>query len=179
MAITKARKDEIVDQYRDWLSNSRAIILTEYSGITMKGLDELRHNLREVGGEFHIVKNTLVRLVLDEAGYPINEALFEGNTAIGVAFEDAPATAKTIADFAKTSTFVNIKGGYLSKGLIDAEGVTALADLPPLPIMRAMLLGTISAPASKLVRVLAEPGRQIAAVVKAYADQEPAAQAAS
>ena len=81
-------------------------------------------------------------------------------------------------DFAKESNFVKIKGGYLEKQVMTAQGVTALADLPPLPVMRATLLGTILAPASQLVRTLAEPGRQVAAVLKAYADREAAPEAA-
>ena len=82
--------------------------------------------------------------------------------------------AKVIKDFARTSEFVKIKGGYLEKNLISAAEVMALADLPPLPVLRAQLLGTIMAPASKLVRTLAEPARQLAAVIKAYADKDAA-----
>ena len=91
---------------------------------------------------------------------------------------DAPETAKVLSDFARTSEFVKIKGGYLNRSPITAEEVKALADLPPLPVMRAQLLGVISAPASKLVRTLAEPARQVAAVLKSYADKDSAPAAA-
>jgi large subunit ribosomal protein L10 len=177
LAITKERKNEMVGQYAEWVKQSRALIITEYTGLPMKQMDALRSKMREAGGEFHVVKNTLGQLAFKEAGLPMPENYFEGSTAIGFAFEDAPQLAKAMTDFARTSDFVKIKGGYLGDVAITPEQIKALADLPPLPVMRSMLLGTILAPASKLVRTLAEPGRMIAAVVKAYADKDSAAEA--
>ena len=98
--------------------------------------------------------------------------IFLGSTAVAFGFEDAPATAKVLSDFAKDKDALKIKGGFLGSQLINSSSVTALADLPPLPIMRGMLLGTILAPATQLARILAEPGRQVAAVIKAYADKD-------
>jgi large subunit ribosomal protein L10 len=174
LAITKERKNNMVVQYAEWVKQSRALIITEYTGLPMKQMDALRNKMREAGGEFHVVKNTLGKLAFDEAGLPLPEHYFEGSTAIGFAFEDAPQLAKAITDFARTSDFVKIKGGYLGDVAISTDQIKALADLPPLPVMRAKLLGTILAPASQLARTLAEPGRQIAAVVKAYADKDSA-----
>ena len=178
MAISKERKNELIDQYQEWIGRSKVIILVEYTGLSMKDLDEVREKLRETGGEFHIVKNTLGQLAFQQAGLTLPENFFVGSTAVGFAFENAPSVAKTLADFAKASQIMNIKGGYLDKRPIDSAAVTALADLPPLPVMRAQLLGTILAPAGKLVRTLAEPGRQIAAVIKAYSEPETASAAA-
>jgi len=178
LALTKKEKKEFVAQYVEWLEDSKAFIVTEYTGLNMKAMDELRKSVREAGGEFHVVKNTLVKLALREAGYEFDEVAFRGSTAIGFAFEDAPALAKTIKEFAKTSDFVNVKLGYLEKRAMTVDEVSALADMPPLPVMRAQLLSTILAPASQLVRTLAEPGRQIAAVVKAYADKDAVPEAA-
>jgi len=167
LAITKERKNELVDQYSDWLSRSKALVVTQYTGMPMKELDALRSKVRESGGEFHILKNTLAALSFQKAGLKVPTQVFEGSTAVAFAFEDAPALAKTMTEFAKTSDFLKIKAGFLEKQSITVDGVKALADLPPLPIMRAQLLGTLLAPASQLVRLLAEPGRQIAAVIKA------------
>lgn len=171
MAITKERKDELIAQYRDWTGRSQALLLAEYSGMTMKDMDTLRAKVREVGGEFHIVKNTLGKLAFAEAGIA-SEELLEGSTAVCFAFSDAPAVAKAISEFARTSQVFKIKGGFLDKKPLTAEGVKALADMPPLPVMRAHLLGVLSAPASKLVRTLAEPGRSVAAVIKAYTERD-------
>jgi large subunit ribosomal protein L10 len=178
LAITKERKQEVVAQYGDWANRSQALIVTEYKGVTMKQLDELRRKVREVGGEFHIVKNTLARLAFKEQGMPLPEGLFEGTTAVGFTFSDAAGMAKTMTEFTRTSEFMKIKGGYLGKQPMTAEDVKSLAELPPLPAMRARLMGTLIAPASQLARILAEPARMLASVLKAYADKDTAAEAA-
>jgi large subunit ribosomal protein L10 len=174
LAISKERKNELIAQYKQWANKSRALIVTEYSGLTMKDIDELRRKIRDVGGEFHIVKNTLGKFALEAEGYPMREDLFEGSTAVAFAFEDVPALVKTLVDFSRSADFLKFKGGYLGQELVSAESVKVLADLPPLPVMRARLLGTILAPATKLVRTLSEPGRRVASVIKAYADQDNA-----
>lgn len=177
MAISKQKKSEIVDQYGEWITSSKAMIITEYTGLTMQHFDDLRSKIREAGGEFHVVKNTLVKIAFEKAGVEMTEEQFLNSTAIGFAFEDAPALAKTMSDFAKEVEFLNVKCGYLGTDPISAVQIKALADLPPLPVMRATLLGTLLAPASQLARVLAEPGRSVAAVIRAYSD-EAAAEAA-
>jgi large subunit ribosomal protein L10 len=174
LAITKERKNELIAHYSEWMSRSKALILTQYVGMPMKDIDALRNKVRDAGGEFHIIKNTLAKLAFEQAGLPIPTGQFEGSTAIAFAFADAPAMVKAMTEFAKSSDFLKIKGGYLEKQALTPEGVKALADLPPMPVLRAQLLGTLLAPASKLVRTLAEPGRMIAAVIKAHAEPEAA-----
>lgn len=178
MAISKERKEELVAQYSDWLGRSQAMVVAEYTGMTMKDMDALRAKVREVGGEFHIVKNTLGSIAFKDAGISAPEQMLVGSTAVGFAFQDAPAVAKAMTEFARTSQAFKIKGGYLDKKPMTADGVKALADMPPLPVMRAQLLGTIAAPASKIVRTLAEPGRSVAAVIKAYTERDSAPAAA-
>lgn len=176
MAITKEHKQELVARYSEWLKKSQALFVTQYTGLSMKEMDAVRGKLREMGGEFHIIKNTLAGLAFEQAGMPIPKGLFEGSTAVCFAFKDAPALAKTMMELSKTYEFLKLKGGYLAKAPMTADNVKSLADLPPLPIVRAQLLGTLLAPASRLARTLAEPARGLAAVLKAHA--EPAAAAA-
>lgn len=178
MAISKDRKKEVVAQYEEWVNASRALFVTEYTGMTMKDLDELRRKVREAGGEFHIVKNTLSKLAFTNVGLPLSEEYFEGSTAIGFAFEDAPAMAKAMTEFSRNTEFLQVKGGYLGKKQISSDEVKALADLPPLPVVRAQLMGTLLAPANQLARILAEPARQLAAVFKAMSEKEAAPEAA-
>ncbi len=174
MAISKKRKNEIIAEYTAWIKRSQAMILAEYKGLPMAELDVLRSKMRENGGEFHVVKNTLSQLAFKEAGLPLPEKLFEGSTAIGFAFDDAPAVAKMLSEYTRTSEFLKIKGGYLGTQAMSPAQVKSLADLPPLPVVRAQLLGTLLAPGSRIARTLAEPGRQVAAILKAYAEREPA-----
>jgi len=178
LAITKQQKTEMVAQYGEWLEKSQAVVMTEYIGMTMSDMNQLRAKIREAGGEFHIVKNTLMKRALGEADMEVNDEHFVNTTAVGFAFEDAPALAKAMSDFAKESDFLKVKAGYLEKNLMSAAEVTALANVPPLPVMRATLLSTILAPASQIVRTLAEPGRQVAAVIKAFGEQDAAPEAA-
>jgi large subunit ribosomal protein L10 len=172
LAISKQHKQELVKQYTDWMQHSKAMFITEYSGMTMKDIDATRARAREIGGEFHIVKNTLYKVVFQAAGLSVSDELLQGSTAVAFAFKDAAAMAKLVAEMARVSDFVKIKGGVLDQQLIDAEAVKMLGDLPPLPVLRSQLLGTLLAPAGRLVRTLAEPARQVAAVVQAYAGQE-------
>ena len=174
MAITKEHKSELITRYTDWMNSSKAMVLTQYVGLTMKDIDNLRAKIRENGGEFHIIKNTLAKRAFEQAGISVLTGQLEGSTAIIFAFSDAPATVKAVTEYARTSEFLKIKGGFLEKQALTPEGVKALAELPPLPVVRAQLLGTLLAPAGKLVRTLAEPGRMIAAVIKAHAEPEPA-----
>jgi large subunit ribosomal protein L10 len=178
LAVTKEQKREMVAKYGEWLERSDAFVLAEYTGMTMKDMDQLRAKIREAGGEFHVVKNTLAKLALKDAEIDFNEEHFLSSTAIGFALEDPPALAKAITDFASESDFLKIKVGYLDKQMMSAVEVKALADLPPLPVMRATLLSTLLAPASKLVQTLAEPGRQVAAVMQAYSERDAAPEAA-
>lgn len=174
MAITKERKNELVNQYVEWINQSQAFFVTEYSGLNMKQIDDLRAKARQSGGEFHVMKNTLAEVALKSVGMKLPATLLTGSTAIAFAFKDVPAVAKILSDYARTSEFVKVKGGFLNKQEIRAEDVRSLADLPPLPVVRAQLLGVLNAPASKLARTLAEPGRQIAGVLKAFSEKENA-----
>jgi large subunit ribosomal protein L10 len=175
LAISKGRKNEVIQQYVEWLDDSQGLFFTEYTGLSMKQMDDLRSKTREAGGEFHVIKNTLAKVAFEQAGYELPGSFLEGSTAVAFAFKDVAGMAKVISEFSRTNEFVKIKGGFLDKQVIPAVGVKTLAELPPLPVMRAQLLGTILAPASQLVRTLAEPARQLAAVFKAFADKDTSA----
>jgi len=177
LAITKERKIELRREYADLIQKSEGMILVDYRGLNMNGMGPLRTRVREASGELHVVKNTLARLALTEAGWDIPENLFTQTTAIGFAFTDVPGVAKALTGFAKESEFVKVKGGLLGKQVLNAKEVEALAELPPLPVVRAQLLGLISAPAARLTGVVASGVRQVINVVKAYSDKEAPATA--
>ena len=175
MALSKQKKNEVIDQYKDWLKNSEAVILVEYIGATMKDMENIRAKVRESGGEFHVVKNTLVKLALEANGYPIPEGLLENSSAASFAFSDPVGTAKALSEATKGMEAVKVKGGYMGTEPLSQAQVKALADLPPLPVVRAQLLGVLQAPATKLVRTIAEPARSLAAVLQAYSEKAQAA----
>ena len=171
MAKSKQEKEGMLTEYIGWLGKSQAVVLIEYTGLTMKDLDGIRAKAREAGGEFHVVKNTLAKLALEKAGYTVPADFAKKSTAIGFAFTDAPAFAKAITEATKGMEAVKIKGGFMGSELLKAAQVKSLASLPTLPVLRSQLLGVLQAPAAKLVRTLAEPGRSLASVIKAHADQ--------
>jgi large subunit ribosomal protein L10 len=160
LALSKERKNELVAQYEGWLKEGEAVVLTEYTGLDMPSIDKLRQQVRDAGGEFHVIKNTLARIAFDAAGRQVPDEYFAGSTAIAIAFDDPPGVTK---------------GGYLGAQHMTAEELTALAELPPLPVVRSQLLGVLMEPASRLARLLNEPGRQLAQVIKAYSDRGEAA----
>jgi large subunit ribosomal protein L10 len=171
LAKSKAQKETMLTQYIEWVGKSQAVVLVEYSGLKMSNLDAIRSKVREAGGEFHIVKNTLAKLALEKAGFKVPEDYAEKSTAIGFAFSDPAGFAKALTEATKGMEAVKIKGGFMGGATLKPTEVKALASLPPLPVMRAQLLGILQAPASKLVRTLAEPGRQVASVLKAYSEK--------
>jgi len=174
LAITKQRKEEVLETYRDWLKRSQAVILVEYTGATMKNMDGIRSRIRESGGEFHVVKNTLVRRALSDNGWNLPEGYFAKSTAVSFAFSDPAATAKALSDATKGMEFVKVKGGFMAGQALSPAQVKALSELPPLPVVRAQLLGVLQAPAGKLVRTIAEPARSLASVFRAYSEKAQA-----
>lgn len=175
MAISKQRKEEALRQYADWLKRSQAVLLVEYTGAKMKDLDAIRAKIRESGGEFHVVKNTLAKRAFEAGGMTVPAGLFEKSTAVSFAFSDAAATAKALSELAKGLEFIKVKGGFMGGQPLTPAQVKALAELPPLPVTRARLLGVLQAPAGKLVRTLAEPARSLASVFRAYSEKTAAA----
>lgn len=174
MAITKQHKEEVLSTYQDWLKRSQAVILVEYTGAKMKDMDNIRAKIRESGGEFHVVKNTLFRRAFVDQGMNVPEDYLLQSTAISFAFRDPAATAKALSDATKGMGFVKVKGGFISGQLLSASQVKALAELPPLPVVRAQLLGMLQAPAATLVRTIAEPARSLASVFRAYSEKPQA-----
>ena len=172
MAITKERKEDLVKEYSALIQKSEGLILIEYRGLDMKGMGLLRTKVREAAGELHVVKNTLARLALHQAGTTVPDDLFTQTTAIGFAFADVPGVAKALTTFAKDSEFVKVKGAVLGGKVLNTKEVEALAELPPLPIVRAQLLGLLKTPASRLAGVVASGVRQVINVVKAYSEKE-------
>jgi len=172
LAFSKQRKADMLLEYIDWLKKSKAVFVLEYTRMRMKDVDVLRAKVREAGGQAHVVKNTMMVRALQEIGIPIKS--MEGSLIFNFALNDPPALAKVMTEVTKNSEILKLRNGYLGATEITAQNIKSLADLPPLPILRAQLLGVLQAPAGKLVRTVAEPGRQVARVFQAYVDQAAA-----
>ncbi len=174
MAISKQQKEELVAQYKDLIAKSDALILTEYTGMAVKDMEDLRSKIREVDGAFYVTKNTLLKLALEESGASFSEEMLTGQVATGFAFGEAPALAKALVDYADDGEKLTIKGGILQLEILSNDQIEALAKLPSLDELRAQILGLISAPSRDLVSIIASGVRQVVNVVDAYAKSEEA-----
>jgi large subunit ribosomal protein L10 len=172
LAISRQRKEELIAEYTRRLKDSEAVILTTYSGLRVFELEELRTKIREANGSFVIVKNTLAQRALQEAGMPVSAELLTGPVGLGFCHHNVSGVAKAITDFAKQHEPLTIRGGLMGPRPLNEAAVKSLANLPPIGVIRAQLLGLINAPASRVVGALAGGVRQLVNVVHAYAEKE-------
>lgn len=168
----RADKVAVVGGMEELLAQSKGLIFTEYRGLTVAEITNLRRKLRESGGEYHVVKNTLFRRALGDQVTPEIEALLCGPTAVAFATEDAVATSKALLDFLKeirNKPEVLVKGGLVDGRLYSVEQVTALSKIPPRQVVLGQALGTLQAPLSNfagtLHGVLSEFARTLQAVI--------------
>jgi large subunit ribosomal protein L10 len=149
----RPEKVAVVDEVRQRLSDAPAALLTEYRGLKVGELAQLRRNLREAGGDYKIYKNTLVRFAARDLGLELEE-LLTGPTAIAFAREDAVGVAKALRDFGRTNPALVVKGGVLGTRPLSAEQARALADVPPREVLLARLAGGLAAPLQQLAGLL-------------------------
>ncbi|MEA3055311.1 MAG: large subunit ribosomal protein [Actinomycetota bacterium] len=164
----------VVDEVKDKLSSSSAALLTEYRGMKVGELAELRRNLRKSGGEFKIYKNTLVRFAVRDLGIDIDEATLTGPTAIAFVDGDAAGVAKALRDYSRTNANLVLKGGVLGAKALTADETRALADLPSREVLLAQLAGALQAPLVKMAGLLQALPRNMAYGLKALIDQKVA-----
>lgn len=156
------------------------VLFTEYRGLDVPALAELRRELREAGGEYKVYKNTLVRLAAREAGHSIDELLV-GPTAIAFVTEkadgtpgDAAAAAKALRDFSKKNDALVLKGGLLGEKVLGEAQIKALADLPGRDELLARLAGGFAAPMQKFAALLKAMPQNLAYGIKAVIESKPA-----
>jgi len=166
----RAEKVAVVDEVRAKLSASDAAVLTEYRGLEVGAISDLRRVLREAGGEYKIYKNTLVRFAARNLGLEIDD-LLTGPTAIAFVDGDAAAVAKALRDYARTNQSLVVKGGLLGTKVIDAAGVSALAELPSREQLLSQIAGLFAAPAQQMASLLDAVPRSFAYAVQALIDK--------
>jgi len=171
LAINRAQKEKMVADYVEKMSRSRALVLADYRGLSVADISELRIRLREVDGVFQVVKNTLFTRALEEAALPVPSEYLEGPIGVGYCLGDAPPAAKVLMDFAKEREFLKVRGAILGSAVVDADGVKALADLPPREVVLAQLLGVVQGPMSSLISTIQAPMRELVQVLKARSEQ--------
>jgi len=148
--MKREQKEQVVDELTARLKAADTLLVADYRGLTMPQIDELRTRLLESGARFTVVKNTLTRRAAEAAGTDALLALLDGPSAIAFleADGDMVAAAKALADSAKETKVLEIRGGVLSGRAVTAAEVENLASLPPADVLRGQVLGAIVAPLS-------------------------------
>jgi large subunit ribosomal protein L10 len=171
MENPRPEKVAVVDEVREKLAGADAALLTEYRGLTVKQLAELRRALRPAGGEYKVYKNTLVRFAAREVVEDRLDPMLTGPTAIAFVQGDPAAVAKALRDYARGHQALVLKGGLLGDKIVTAKDVEALADLPSREVLLAQLAGAFQAPLVKLAGLLQALPRNFAYGLKALIDQ--------
>ncbi len=164
-------KRETVAELKEELSSNSTMIVSEYRGLKVSEIAEIRRSLRKQDVSYRVVKNRLMRIAANESGNEALSPLLTGPTAIAFGNGDEAAIAKAVLDATRPYKIVTIKGAILGRRAIDADGVTRLATLPSRDVLLAQVAGAIAAPLATLAGLFEAPLRDIAGGIGALADQ--------
>ena len=168
--MNRQDKAAVVEELRESLDNVSAVVLTEYRGLDVPSVVELRQKLRESGVHYRVVKNTLAKLAIEGTDKEYLSEHLQGPIAIAWS-DDAVAPAKVLCGFAKDHEGLTIKAGYLSGNPVDVDGLNALALLPGKDELRSKLLSVFMGSGTKLVTVLTQVPRNFLSVLKQREEQ--------
>src|SRR5437762_866358 len=166
-----ARKRQMVKEMQELFSGSQVLIFTDYRGLSVSDITNLRRQLREKGVEYHVTKNTLTTLAADKAGLENILALLDGPTAIAFVNDDIPGAAKVLTDFVRTSRILQIRGGLMGRTVMNSDQVSDLTKILSREQYIAKIMGSIQSPMSGMVGALSAVIRAFMNVTQARVDQ--------
>jgi large subunit ribosomal protein L10 len=171
--MKRDRKEQVVEELTARLKAAETLLVADYRGLTMPQIDELRTRLLESGARFTVVKNTLTRRAAEAAGTDALLTLLDGPSAIAFleADGDMVAAAKALADAARETNVLEIRGGIMQGRSMTADEVETLAKLPPAEVLRGQVLGAIIAPITALAGLLNAPLQNLVGLIDARIDQ--------
>ena len=168
-------KKKITDDLRDRFSKSAIVVLTDYKGLDVTSINDLRRKLREEDIEYQVVKNTLLVRASEDTEVALIRDFFKGPSAIALSYEDPVAPARILTKFAKENQRLEIKVGVMNGKLLDVDAIKALSKLPSREVLLGQLLSTLNMVPTSFVRTLAEIPRKLVNVLAAIRDQKEAA----
>ena len=163
--ITKAKKQDIVKNLEDQFERQKVVIFTDYRGINVSKVTNMRRELRKLGAEFKIAKKTFLRIALKKIGVDYDPKELDGQVGVVFGFEDQVAPARALAKFAKENKTFKILKGILGGKLYEGKGMADLAKLPAREQLLAMVVGTLNAPIQGLHTILQGNMRNLAVVL--------------
>src|SRR3954454_10306338 len=171
--MKRDQKEQVVEELTARLKSAETLLVADYRGLTMPQIDELRSRLLESGARFTVVKNTLTRRAAEAAGADALLALLDGPSAIAFLETDGDmvAAAKALADSARETNVLEIRGGIMQGRAVTAAEVQTLASLPPEEVLRGQVLGAIVAPLTALAGLLSAPLQNLVGLIDARIEQ--------
>jgi large subunit ribosomal protein L10 len=170
--LPKARKEQKAEQVElltEKLKKAKVAVLTDYRGLTVKQMQDLRGKLRTGNVEYRVVKNTLARRAADAAGYKDLESELKGPVAIAFGYDDLSLPPRLINEFVRTTRLkLEVVGGVVEGRVFNRDQIKQLADLPSREVLLAQLLGTLQSPVAQLVGIMQTPVQQLIGVLNAY-----------
>ncbi len=170
--LTKSKKVEIVKNLKEKLLNSQGIFVTTFNGFTVAESNEIRRLIRERGGEFRVVKNSLIKIASQQTPVQILNEYIEGPTALIIAYQDPVELAKVLNNFIKAHSSLKLKGFVIEGKGFKAEAMEDLVKLPPKHILIAQMLGTLQTPIANFIGVLSNIIKNFLYVLKAIEDKK-------
>jgi len=176
MKLTK--KQDIVTELHEKFAKAQIVVLTEYKGLNVGKINELRRRLKEAGAEYRVVKNTLLVRASRGTGVEVMQSCFKGPSAVMFTTGEAVASAKALTDFAKENDKLGIQAGVLGGKLLSAGDIKAIASLPSREVLLSQVLGALIAVPTGFVRVLNAVPQQLLNALQAIKDQKDQKEAA-
>ena len=172
------QKERVVEQLTARMREAPAMIVTDYRGLTVTQVADVRQSLREAGATFHVAKNTLAKIAATQAERPDLIALLDGPTAIAFVADDPSAAAKKLSDLARQTRILQVRGAVMDGQTLTADDVRALGELPSKDVLQGQVVGAIAGPIQGAYNVFAAPLREFLVVLDQYIEKRQAAEAA-
>ncbi len=150
----RAEKQFLVDEVAGHLAKSSYLLVANFTGVTVKDATDIRNQLRPLGAEYHVVKNSILSIAARQAKLPDLDGHLSGHTALVTGGDNPSGVAKVLVKFFKDFSKLEVKAGVLDARLLSAKDIEALSKLPSLEVIRAQLLALLSTPATSVVRIL-------------------------
>jgi large subunit ribosomal protein L10 len=172
--VPTAEKAETIEELRKRLGGATAAVLTEYRGLTVQQVSELRKQLKAAAAEYRVVKNRLARVAIEGSPLDSLRPHLTGPIAVVIARKDPAAVAKALQGFARTNPALQVRVGIVDGQLLDPQALKAVADLPSRETLRSQLVGAVQGPLAQLVGLLQAPQRELAFILAERGKQAPA-----
>lgn len=172
--ITKEKKSKQIAELTERFARSKAVVFTEYKGLTVEEMAALRTLLKEAGAEYKIAKNTLINIAVKDTPIEAAKAFFVGPTGVAFGFDDPVAAAKKVLEYSGKNDKLKIKSGIVEGKLMSPDELKALSKLPSRNVLLGMMAGTFQAPAAKLAGDLYATVAQLAYALEAVKNKKSA-----